>query len=91
MNQGINTLSKSLPTISTSIWVNVNLRVSYANYILLNAWQGNNWYDINPSLKIAITDGAVPSYTNNTLVIEKTSSTFGVSIAEIRVFTLLPS
>jgi len=30
----------------------VNLRVLYGNYTLLNAWQGNKWYELNPTLKV---------------------------------------
>ena len=41
--------SKSL---STTVWNNVNLRVLYGNYTLLNAWQGNKWYELNPTLKV---------------------------------------
>jgi hypothetical protein len=41
-----------LPTQSNSTWINVNLRVLYNSYILLNAWQGNNWYELDPSIMV---------------------------------------
>ena len=87
MNSG----SKSIPVVSNSIWINVNLRVSYGNYILMNAWQGNNWYDISPGLKILFVDATTPGYLNNTLLIEPTLASVGLSIADIRVFSLISS
>jgi len=42
---------QNLPLLNQN-WVNLNLRVMYGNYSLLNGWQGNNWYELNPSLRV---------------------------------------
>ena len=46
-----------LKSTSNTIWCNVNLRVLYGNgnYTQLNVWQGNNWYELSPTMKVVYT------------------------------------
>ena len=43
-----------IKSLSQTLWCNVNLRVLYGNnnYTQLNVWQGNNWYELNPTLRV---------------------------------------
>jgi len=43
-----------LPAVMTAYWINFNIRVYYGQYILFNGWQGNNWTEIGPDMKILL-------------------------------------
>lgn len=79
--------------MSNSYWVNMNLRVNYGNYIMLNGWQGNNWFNIAPSISIELISNltanySVPLYNDTTLTIEMSGTQQGAHIADIRIFIL---
>lgn len=80
---------QSLPSQSKEIWNNVNLRVHYNNYVLVNAWQGNIWYELDPSLKLFASQTDSSSYSSSSMMtIKKTVSTLGCYVADFRVMKL---
>jgi hypothetical protein len=78
------------------LWNNVNLRVLYGNYSLLNAWQGNGWYELSPSSRVLYLHNAQENNvaltkceTDNTFHIKKTpAGTVGAFIGEFRIFKI---
>lgn len=78
-----------LPKVSMNYWINLNLRLintATYNYILLNGWQGDNWYELAPHLKILLDSCFTCDVTNITF--HMTSSHIGVDFAELRVYQL---
>ena len=63
-----NTGNSTLPSSTPGLWVNLNLRVLFGNYTLLNGWQGNDWFNIAPSFKILIANNT-PYHNDTTLSI----------------------
>jgi hypothetical protein len=65
--------------------------VSYNNYILLNGWQGNLWYELSPTFKILFNATDIPAYNDTSLLLMNTTANLGLYIADIRVFYLSSS
>lgn len=77
-----------LKSASSSIWNNVNLRVMYGNYTLLNAWQGNDWSEISPTMKDIQLSVPTACEEDTNMIIRKTSANLGVYIGDFRVFKI---
>lgn len=86
---GANKDFQNLPAQSKDIWINMNLRVYYNNYVLFNAWQGNTWYELDPSLKLYVPQTDSSTYrTNSMMTIKRTSSNLGAYVGDFRVLKL---
>lgn len=61
----------------------------YSNYTLLNVWQGNNWYELDPSLKaLKLLKDTTFMETNTSMIIKKTSSSLGAYLADFRLLKI---
>ena len=75
-----------LPIYDSNLWVNMNLRVAYDDYLLMNGWQGDDWYKVMPTFKVLFDIST--NYSDISLYIMQTQSNLGCFIAEIKIFNL---
>jgi len=74
----------------------VNLRVLYGNYTQLNVWQGNNWYELSPSMRVVYmysptVNAAAQSACegdNSMYIMKTTAGVLGTYIGDIRIFKI---
>lgn len=67
----------------------MNLRVWYGHYIVLNGWQGPNWYDLNPSLAVVnLTSNTTALETDTSMWIMATDVKTGCSVADFRTMMI---
>ena len=86
---GNNTGYKNLKELSATTWCNVNLRVLYGNYTLLNVWQGNNWYELDPTMKVLhLVANTTNIEENNEMLIKKTTVNLGGWVGDFRVLKI---
>jgi len=76
----------NFPTTNNSVWINMNLRVYFTTYIMLNAWVGSLYVDSNPTFTILYTYPNVMS--NLTVTFINTTDVLYLYMAEFRVFEL---
>src|SRR3569833_2807727 len=84
-----NTDSDSFPEVSLTKWVNMNIRMgsnTKSNYTLVNGWQGDNWYEIDPSLKVLLP--YCTNYNDTSITMKSTAASIGVYWTEMRVYLL---
>lgn len=74
------------PTTNNSVWINMNLRVYFTTYILLNGWVGSLYVDSNPSFTMFYSYPNVMS--NLTVTFLNTTDVLYLYMAEFRVFEL---
>ena len=52
----------------------------------MNGWQGNNWYELNPSFKVL--QSTCPVYTDDTFNVLATPPSIGVYWSGLRIYQI---
>ena len=76
----------------------MNLRVLYGNenYTQLNVWQGNNWYELNPTMKVVYTHNTTDNLASlsscegdsSMSIMKTTQNVLGAYVGEFRIFKI---
>jgi hypothetical protein len=87
-----------LKSLSQTTWCNMNLRVLYGNgnYTQLNVWQGNNWYELSPTMKVVYTHNTTDNSAalsscegdSSMFIMKTTQNVLGAYVGDLRVFKI---
>jgi len=72
---------------SMSTWMNVNVRTKFFNYIRADFWEGDNWYQLEPTFQLK--NNGLQAVIDYTVVFKDTISDVGVYWADVRIFELV--
>jgi len=85
-------------SLSLTTWCNMNLRVLYGNgnYTQLNVWQGNNWYELSPTMKVVYTHNTTENSAallscegdSSMSIMKTTQNVLGAYVGDFRVMKI---